>query len=315
MNSRRHVTLQAEGFSVGYDGNVVLSTGKIEITGNVIALAGHNGAGKSTFMKALLGLLPPESGRLQAVNAETGELLLPEKHMAFCPETGSVFADITVKEYLKLWCRLKAPTGNYFETEGAELLEALELYSLLAKRGRELSKGQRQRVQTAAGFFTHPEFFLFDEPFDGLDVQRTHELMQIIRQFTPDMSFLVSSHRMDVVERLADQVIVLQEGKVKTFGPTAAVSRELCNRMYVIENASTPENLRKELESAFPTSFVYLLGQSVRFATSEVSETQLSEFITSRDSNGARTREVSPTLTDAMSFHLRMLKREELTSR
>lgn len=306
--SQKQVTLEAEGFSVGYDGNVVLSTGRVDLTGNVIALAGHNGAGKSTFIKALLGLLPPESGILQARETESGELLRPDKHMAFCPETGSVFADITVKEYLKLWCRLKAPRGNYFEKEGAELLEALELYPLLGKKGRELSKGQKQRVQTAAGFFTQPTFFLFDEPFDGLDVQRTHELMSIIREFTPQISFLVSSHRMDVVERLADHVIVLQNGRIKTSGPTTEVSQSLCENMFVIHNASTPEALCQQLEEAFPEAFVYLLGQSIRIATSQVSEAQLAEFVSQSDANGAQMTQVSPTLTDAMSLHLRMLK-------
>ncbi|MCB0328223.1 MAG: ABC transporter ATP-binding protein [Bdellovibrionales bacterium] len=310
MSNRQQVTIEAEGFSVGYDGNVVLSTGKVELTGNVIALAGHNGAGKSTFMKALLGLLPPESGQLRARNANTGELLRPERHMAFCPETGSVFSDITVKEYLKLWCRLKAPRGNYFQQEGAELLEVLELYPLLPKKGRELSKGQKQRVQTAAGFFTNPLFFLFDEPFDGLDVQRTHELMNIIRERSPNIAFLVSSHRMDVVERLADRVLVLQEGKVKTYGPTNEVSRHLCERMFVIEDCSAPEILREKLEANFPESFVYQLGESIRFASSGTSQEELLGFIRQVDTNGARMSEVSPTLTDAMSLHLRLLKQD-----
>ena len=312
MNSESQVNhriiLQAQSFSVGYDGEIVLSAEKMQVNGNVIALAGHNGAGKSTFMKALLGLLPLESGLLQARDEQTGEILKADKHMAFCPETGAVFADITVKEYIKLWCRLKAPHSDFYLREGADLLEALELKPLLKKKGRELSKGQKQRVQIAVGFFSQPKLFLFDEPFDGLDVQRTHELMHVIRSYTPKMAFLISSHRMDVVERLADQVIVLQEGGVRTFGGTPQVSRELCERMYAIDNASTPDELCQKLELAFPNSSAYTLGKSVRFATSAIPSHELEQCVRATDANGALMTQVNPTLTDAMSLHLRLLK-------
>ncbi|MCB0319457.1 MAG: ABC transporter ATP-binding protein, partial [Bdellovibrionales bacterium] len=182
MKPHQSVQLTASRLEIGYSNDFILTIDNLALTGNIIALAGHNGAGKSTFMKGLLGLLPMRSGTLSVTDTSQSIHLLPEQHMAFCPESGSVFADITVAEYLALWCRLKRRNARYLYEEGKELIEFLEIGPLLKRKGRELSKGQKQRVQTAAGFFSNPKLFLFDEPFDGLDVQRTHELMQLIRE-------------------------------------------------------------------------------------------------------------------------------------
>ena len=103
----------------------------------------------------------------------------------------------------------------------------LELEDLLPKLGRELSKGQRQRVQIAAGFISKPSLFLFDEPFDGLDVMRTSHLMEILKKHMPSTAYIISSHRMDIIERMCDQIIVLCDGKSVVSGSLDVVCKEL----------------------------------------------------------------------------------------
>lgn len=220
------VSLHAHNLSLAYDDAFALNIEALQAEGSVIALIGHNGAGKSTFIKALLALVEPQSGSI-SVRDSRGRVLKPEDDMAFCPETGSVFADISVERYVQLWCRIKHRDAAYYRRAGAKYIERLFLTELLRKRGRELSKGQRRRVQTALGFMCDPKLFLFDEPFDGLDVQRTNELMELVEEERHQRAFLISSHRMDVMERLADLVIVLQQGKVMSLGPVERVCRDL----------------------------------------------------------------------------------------
>lgn len=220
------VSLEARGLSVRYTDLVALEIPELVAQGQIIAVLGHNGAGKSTLIKALLGLLVPHSGVLQVKDA-TGVILRPEEHMAFCPENGAVFADISVESYLRLWCRIKHDDPRYYIRAGSGYVERLSISQLLGKKGRELSKGQRRRVQTALGFMSDPHLFLFDEPFDGLDVQRTNDLMEIVEEERARRAFLISSHRMDVMERLADLVIVLRNGSVASVGSVSQVCAEL----------------------------------------------------------------------------------------
>jgi ABC-2 type transport system ATP-binding protein len=241
------VVLQANNFSVRYSELVALDFPSLQAEGAVIALLGHNGAGKSTFIKSMLGLLDPHSGSLVVSDSE-GRQLQPERDMAFCPETGAVFADIAVERYLQLWCRIKHGESRYYLRDGSRYVERLGIRELLKKRGRELSKGQRRRVQTALGFMGDPRLFLFDEPFDGLDVQRTNDLMEIVEEERTRRAFLISSHRMDVMERLADVVVVLQRGQVACSGSVHDVCQTLAYQASQPASQSLTDAMRLHLQ-------------------------------------------------------------------
>lgn len=310
MNKSSSLLIEAKDFLVRYDKTVALYLPDLQVQGDIIGVIGHNGAGKSTFIKALLGLLPAEQGTLSARNQADKTLLSPHKHMAFCPETGAVFSDITVREYLTLWCRLKANSPHYLFNDGQAILEALELEELLPKKGRELSKGQRQRVQTAAGFFSQPRLFLFDEPFDGLDIQRTHELLELIRSYTQRMSFIVSSHRMDVMELLADEIIVLEEGNVRAIGSPKLVSHQLCPHFFRVSGISEYEKSFDALQKSLPQAFLRRSGDTIRIASPQDDQEEILRLLTSASRHDATVSRGEPTLTDAMSLYLRTIKNQ-----
>jgi ABC-2 type transport system ATP-binding protein len=223
------VSIRARDLVVRYSDLVALDIPRLECSGSVIALLGHNGAGKSTLLKTILGLLEPLSGQVSFTKSD-GSILKPERDMAFCPENGAIFADIAVERYLECWCRITRDDARYYRNAGSKYVELLSIEELFTKKGRELSKGQRRRVQTALGFMGDPSLFLFDEPFDGLDVQRTNDLMEIVEQERSQRSFIISSHRMDVMERLADMVIVLQHGEVACSGTVSEVCTALTGK-------------------------------------------------------------------------------------
>jgi ABC-2 type transport system ATP-binding protein len=308
----RGVRIVTNDLHVSYDSQFALESDGLNLTGNVIAILGHNGAGKSTLIKALLGLLTPERGRLE-VRATCGDgeaeaVLVPEQDMAFCPETGAVFHDIKVESYVQLWCRIKHNDGSYYRNEGRRIIERLELEPLLKRLGRELSKGQRRRVQTAIGFLTRPRLFLFDEPFDGLDVQRSSELTELIESEIGNMSVLLSSHRMDVIERLADAVIVLKEGHILTSGPLDEVCMTLCGKSLLVHGISAHERAIEQLRSRYPDALINRLGAQISVTGHGPTETDLHRLLAAEFRESFQIESVRPSLTDAMNFHLKSVR-------
>lgn len=305
----RGCEIVARDLEVCYGKFRALAAKQITIRGNMIAVIGHNGAGKSTLIKALLGLLPFE-GELQSFAQDTNGkcTLLPQRDMAFCPETGSVFADISVESYIKLWSRFKHRDGNYYKKEGSKYVDLLNLSPLFSKLGRELSKGQRRRVQTAIGFLGAPKLFFFDEPFDGLDVQKTSELTSILVEHQDRMSFVVSSHRMDVMERIADTVVVLKDGEFMSSGSVESVCKELCDECYSLSNMSDQDSMLAMLSSRFPELLVTRIGNQLAVTGRGIDLNVLNSVIREYDTNGIRIEKAHASLTDAMNYHLRSIK-------
>lgn len=295
---------------VSYGDFLALDLPDTHLAGRVIAVIGHNGAGKSTFIKAALNLVRTTRGSIRIHDAVGNVMtpLVPEHHLAFCPEMGAVFADISVESYIKLWCRFKQRDPLYYRRAGSRFIEILSIAPLFKKLGRELSKGQRRRVQTAIGFLTDPRLFLFDEPFDGLDVQRTNELSNLIAHESAVRSFVISSHRMDVVERLADVILVLREGRALAAGSVDAVCSELCGQSATITGLDDPTPIVTALEDRFPESLVTRIGQQVSITGPQVEFNELRRFVLLELAPQAHLEPVQPRLVDAMNYHLLSLR-------
>lgn len=304
--------LSAKNLTVAYDKEVALHAAHFNLRGKVIAVIGHNGSGKSTLIKTVLGLLAPREGSIEAVWRSTeGDrlVLVPEEHMAFSPENGAVFSDMSVESYIKLWCRIKHRSASYYRREGAEYIEKLEVAPLLSKLGRELSKGQRRRVQSAVGFLCRPKLFLFDEPFDGLDIVQSTHLTGIMLEQAAQMAIVVSSHRMEVVERIADLIIVLDSGRVVTYGSVEEVCSMLCGHSVVIsgDQVGSKEviDLVSRLRERFYSCFVSHIGSEVSITGTEINLDQLREFFVDQQLSDVTVKFVRPSLVDAMHYHLK----------
>lgn len=309
-SSDMEIAISIEDLQVSYNDHVALEIPQLQLKGNVIAILGHNGAGKSTLIKTILGLLEPKRGliSLSCSSQDQWQKLYPEKHMAFCPETGSIFEDISVEDYIRLWCRIRHRNTRYYKTQGARWIELLDIAPLFSKLGRELSKGQRRRVQTAIGFLCEPRLFLFDEPFDGLDIQKTTELADIIRSERSRTCFVISSHRMDVMERLADEALILQSGRIISHGTVSRVSQELSGQRFLVANLKDAELTLNELRQRFVNSSINRLGNEITLVGKELELAGITAIIEETDRNGAVISRSEPTLTDAMNYHLRSMR-------
>lgn len=305
--------IESKNLEIAYGKVPALMIEQLNAQGRIIAIIGHNGSGKSTFIKSTLGLLLPRAGEINLYWNSDGmrEPLVPEKHMAFAPENGAVFEDLDVESYVKLWCRIKQGRGDYYRKQGSSIIENLKIPELFPKLGRELSKGQRRRVQAAVGFLTNPRLFLFDEPFDGLDILQSNEMAQIMQNEAAHMGLLVSSHRMEVVERIADVVIVLKNGRVHAAGPVDDVCAGLVGECFMISHSPEQQAeiaaLVPQLQKEFYHCLVNLLGRQLMVAGKDISVDTLQSFFFEHHLPPLRMDKVRPSLVDAMRYHLNRL--------
>jgi ABC-type multidrug transport system ATPase subunit len=307
MEQKPILSIVVDNLMVRYNQTLALTEEHAEFRGGVVAVIGHNGAGKSTFIKTILGLVRPEKGSVSCTFEHLGKktLLTPEEHMAFCPEMGSVFSDIYVEDYIKLWCRIKHHDGSYYKKAGAKYIELLDMTPVMRKRGRELSKGQRRRVQTTIGFLTQPRLFLFDEPFDGLDIIRTQELTDLMDDHSKDMTFIVSSHRMDVMERLADYVVVLKNGEFVSHGPLETVCEDLGGSTYFLKLESHHGEVSEALRSGLSGCVINHVGSHLCITGKGASEETIRELVVPLQIGTIDLERTTPSLVDAMNVHLK----------
>jgi ABC-2 type transport system ATP-binding protein len=184
--------------------------------GEVYALLGANGAGKSTLIRMMTGLSEPDSGSVTVCGEEMARKpLAAKRHVGYLPEELYFYQRLTGREYLRLVAGLK---GADAEGVAAEI-EFFELSAVADKWVGGYSLGMRKKLGLAAAFTGSPRVLVLDEPLNGLDVEMMRKLrLRLASERDAGRSFLVSSHVMSFVERVADRVCVMSAGRVVAEG-------------------------------------------------------------------------------------------------
>ncbi len=187
--------------------------------GSFFGFLGPNGAGKSTTIRMLTGLIPPDSGSIEILGFRLAEQELEIKQrIGLVPDESLLFDRLTGAEFLEFVGRMYGlPRAT--ATERARGL--LDLFQLQVDRKiiGEYSKGMRKRVAMAASLIHHPELFLMDEPFEGVDAVGARLMKDIlIDQVRRGATIFLTSHVLEVVERLCDRVAIIHEGRIVNCG-------------------------------------------------------------------------------------------------
>lgn len=190
--------------------------------GQITALVGPNAAGKSTLIKAVLGLVRPDRGRI-IVN---GHVVTRDwdyrRGIGYMPQASHFPENLTGREVLSMLKHLRGPSAELDE----ELLDALALGPELGKQIRTLSGGTRQKLNAVIAFLFRPPLLILDEPTAGLDPVASGIVKdKILRSREAGTSIVLASHVMSEIEALADSVIFLLEGNIKFEGPRVELQR------------------------------------------------------------------------------------------
>src|SRR5271169_2286380 len=184
--------------------------------GSFFGFLGPNGAGKSTTIRMLTGLIPSDGGAIEILGFKLpGDELEIKRRIGLVPDESLLFDRLTGAEFLEFVGRMYSLPRALASQRAQELLELFELSNERGKLIAEYSKGMRKRVAMAASLIHRPELFLMDEPFEGVDAVGARLMKDILLdQVRHGATIFLTSHVLEVVERLCDSVAIISEGKL-----------------------------------------------------------------------------------------------------
>lgn len=235
-------------------------------SGYVTGLVGPDGAGKTTLMRMLAGLLKPDEGSatvlgLDPINDDSALHAV----MGYMPQKFGLYEDLTVMENLNLYADLRSVTGETREKTFARLLEFTSLGPFTSRLAGKLSGGMKQKLGLACTLVGEPKVLLLDEPGVGVDPISRRELWQMVHELAGDgMLILWSTSYLDEAEQCQD-VLLMNEGELLYQGEPTALTRTMAGRSFLMH--SLAENNRKLLQRALKQEIVsdgMIQGRSVR---------------------------------------------------
>lgn len=181
--------------------------------GKILGFLGPNGAGKSTTMKIITCFIPASSGSVKVCGFDTNDDSLEvRKRIGYLPEHNPLYLEMFVKEYLGFVAGLhgiKNPAERI-----KEMISLTGLEKEQHKKIGQLSKGYRQRVGLAQAMIHNPEVLILDEPTSGLDPNQLSEIRALIKKIGKEKTVILSTHIMQEVEAICDQVVIINKGKI-----------------------------------------------------------------------------------------------------
>lgn len=196
--------------------------------GQIFALLGPNGAGKSSLIRMLVGLTLPDQGQISVTLAGQQHSSLPEGCFGYLPEDRGLYLDKTVVENLQYIGQLRGLSKSQISEQLDHWLQRLDLLDKRKENLSKLSKGNQQKVQLISCLMHQPALLILDEPFSGLDpINQEHVLTILAELKAKGTTVLLSAHQMALVERLADQMMLLNKGQVVAQGNLQQVTQQL----------------------------------------------------------------------------------------
>lgn len=188
--------------------------------GDIVGYIGANGAGKSTTIKIILGLLEGYTGEVSIF----GETLVKgntayKKSIGYVPESADMYGQLTPAEYLTFVGTLYGINGEVAREKGFQLLCLLNMENFFHQRIDSFSKGMRQKVLIVSSLLHNPDILFLDEPLNGLDTNSVSIIKQIFSQLAEKgKTIFFSSHIMEVVENMSNRIVLLSDGKIVADG-------------------------------------------------------------------------------------------------
>lgn len=238
--------LQLRGITKSYGSRRVLDDVAFDVApGRLTGFVGGNGAGKTTTMRIMLGVLGRDAGEV-TLNGEP-VTAADRRLFGYMPEERGLYPKMKVLEHIVYLARLHGFSKTDATTRATALLEELGLGERLTDNVETLSLGNQQRAQIAAALVHDPEVLILDEPFSGLDPIAVDVVANVLQtRAAQGVSVLFSSHQLDVVERLCDDLVIIAGGTIRAAGTREGLRAEHATRRFELVSGTDAGWLRDE---------------------------------------------------------------------
>ena len=217
-------TVLMENTSKWYDQVIGLNDVSLAIDGGVTGILGPNGAGKSTLFKLLMGRLKPSQGSVRLFGIDPWKDTSPYRRIGYVSESERLYDWMTAQDFVSTLARLHGMTRDEANERTEHVLGFVGLHDVRHKEIGKYSKGMRQRVKIAHALVHDPDLIILDEPLHGCDPIARTSIMNVIRELgSQGKTVLVSSHILEEIERITEQIVILHNGRLLALGNLHAI--------------------------------------------------------------------------------------------
>lgn len=215
------MTVQVTNLTGGYGKTPIIKNINFSLKpGEIVGLIGLNGAGKSTTIKHLLGLLTPTEGEMSISNININDdIEAYRRRLSYIPESPVIYDTLTLKEHIEMTAMAYNIDVNTAMTRAIPLLKSFRLEDQLDIFPSHFSKGMKQKVMIICAFIVDPDLYIIDEPFLGLDPLGIQAMLDLMKSKKHEgRTVLMSTHILATAERYCDRFIILDQGQIVAMG-------------------------------------------------------------------------------------------------
>ncbi|KAL4432497.1 hypothetical protein ABPG74_013351 [Tetrahymena malaccensis] len=228
-------------------------------SGQVFSFLGHNGAGKSTTISMLTGMIPPTSGTAYIKGLDiTKDMDKIRTILGVCPQHDILFDSLSVKEHLYLFAVLKGIPFREISVAVQKIIKDVDLEEKTNSLSSSLSGGQKRKLSVAIAFIGESQVVLLDEPTSGMDVQARRHIWEMVKNYKQQKIIILTTHFMDEADYLGDRIGIISDGQVKCVGSSVFLKEKFgngYNLTLVKEQNTTPsEPIIQFINRHFPES-------------------------------------------------------------
>lgn len=265
-------TVSVANVSKWFGFKVAVSEVTVGFGPGVTGLLGPNGAGKTTLMRLIAGLQRPSQGQVEVLGVDPREDTEVYRRLSLVPEEESVYQRLTAHQFVRTMAAL-----SKVENPDSAAERAIATVNLEGAANRELggfSKGMRQRAKVAAALVTDPEVLILDEPLNGADPVQRAELIRLFKDLgASGKTLIVSSHILGEVERMADRVVAMVDGRLAAVGSVNSIRSAMTDKpRQVFIECSDPRTLGGALLRTQGVVGVHLEGSQLRVEASDAGD-------------------------------------------
>lgn len=231
--------IEARNISKKYGKKEILNNISINIkTNQITGLLGPNGAGKTTLFYILAGLTNPDSGKIMFNNDEINKFSLSSRAkegLVYLPQEPSIFRHISVEDNIKSSLETRINSKNDIKKILDQIMDEFKISEISKQKGRELSGGQRRRVEIARSVALNPKFIMLDEPFAGIDPLAIDDLKVLIHKLKKrGLGILISDHNVIATTDICEKIFVISSGNIICEGtPKEILNDKTVRKVYL----------------------------------------------------------------------------------